>query len=97
MEKSGRTCGGRWDDAPEADARDEAARAGRRSAVAERSGNSAGGSVRTRMRVAVFLDDVLALHVRVYLRCGDVGMSEHILDRTQIGAAFEQVGCERMT
>ena len=31
------------------------------------------------------------------LRCGDVGMPEHILDRTQIGAAFEQVGCERMT
>src|SRR5262245_60330843 len=37
-----------------------------------------------------------ALHMGVDLRCRNVGMAQHRLDRTQIGAAFEQVTGERV-
>jgi hypothetical protein len=34
--------------------------------------------------------------VRVNLRRGNIGVAEHLLHRSQIGAALEQMSCERM-
>src|SRR5881394_3687078 len=34
--------------------------------------------------------------MRVELGRGEVGVAEHFLDAAQVGAAFEEVGCERV-
>jgi hypothetical protein len=47
----------------------------------------------------VFEDDLLQPHfenVGVNLRCRNVGVAKQLLHRTQIGAAIQQVTCERM-
>ena len=40
---------------------------------------------------------VFAIQVRVDLRRGEAGMTEHLLHSAQIGTAFDQVRSERMT
>jgi hypothetical protein len=40
------------------------------------------------MRVAVLFPDVRAVHVRVDLRRGDIGMPEKLLDDAQVGATL---------
>ena len=37
-----------------------------------------------------------AKNMRVYLRCGNIGMAEHGLQAAQVGSAFEQVSGKAM-
>ena len=43
------------------------------------------------MKLLVNAAQVFAVNVRVDLRRRDVDVAEHLLDRTQVGTAFEQV------
>ena len=42
------------------------------------------------------LDEAAVVDMRVDLGRGDIGMAEHLLDDTQVGAALEQVAGERV-
>ena len=46
------------------------------------------------MRGEILLADMASIHMRVYLRCGDIAVSEHFLKNTQIRPAFEHVSGE---
>ena len=48
------------------------------------------------MRFAETFAQVLRFDVSINLRGGDVGMSEHFLNRAQVGAALQQMRCKRM-
>src|SRR5258708_13366256 len=48
------------------------------------------------MITPVHAAQILPIHVRVYLRRGDVRVPQHLLHRPQICAALEQVRCEGM-
>src|SRR5579859_3752085 len=50
-----------------------------------------------RVRLEVQLAPPAIGYVGVELRRGQIGMSEHFLHRTQVGASLEQVRCERVT
>src|SRR3954453_3887897 len=50
-----------------------------------------------RMCPLIGLFEPRGLYPSVDLRRGDTCMSEHLLDCPQVGAAVEEVGCERMT
>src|ERR1019366_10774756 len=49
------------------------------------------------MKLAVNRAEILAVYVRVYLRRGDVCVSEHFLHRAKICPSFEKMGRERMS
>src|SRR5271166_5226235 len=51
---------------------------------------------RARMKRAMHFAQVALGEMRVNLRGGDVAVTEHLLHRAQIGAAFEQMRCETM-
>lgn len=46
------------------------------------------------MIVAVHIFKVRPVNVRVYLRGGDVDVSKHLLNRSQVGSAFKKVRCK---
>ena len=48
------------------------------------------------MRVVVHLAEPLCVDVAVHLRRRQGRMAEELLDRAQVGAALEQMGCERV-
>src|SRR5687767_14729533 len=48
------------------------------------------------MITPVYLPQILSVHVGIDLCRRDVSMSQHLLDRAQIGAAFQQVRGEGM-
>ena len=50
-------------------------------------------ALRQRMRGLDQPPQPLALHMRVYLRRRDIGMSEHLLHAPQIGSVIEQQAC----
>src|ERR1041384_3225352 len=50
-----------------------------------------------RMKLPVHFFKPRAIDVRINLRSGNIGVAEHRLHGSQIGAAFEQMGRERMT
>ena len=50
-----------------------------------------------RMKLPVHFFKPRAVDVRINLRSGNIGVAEHRLHGSQIGAAFEQMGRERMT
>jgi hypothetical protein len=48
------------------------------------------------MRLEIQLPTPPVGYVRVELRGGEIGMAEHLLDRTQVGASLEEVSGERV-
>src|SRR3984893_4111399 len=50
----------------------------------------------TRVRAVVDLAEPPRVHVRVDLRCRERRMAQQLLDRPEVGAALEQVRCERV-
>ncbi len=59
--------------------------------MAARGAGSAAG-----VKLAVHLPESVRGHVGVDLGGGDIGVSEHDLDRAQVGAALQQVGGKRV-
>src|SRR5438067_13673240 len=57
---------------------------------------SVGLPARMRMRLEIQLPTAPIGYVGIELGRGEVGVSEHLLDRTQVGAALEQVCRERV-
>ena len=49
-----------------------------------------------RVRCEIFLADMRAVDMRVDLSRRDIGVAEHLLDGSQIGPTFEQMGRKRM-
>ena len=49
------------------------------------------------MKLSVLIDQSLGLDRRVNLRGRNIGVSEHFLDRTQIGSAIEQMSGKGMS
>src|SRR5206468_2690410 len=49
-----------------------------------------------RVRAVIDLAEPARVDVAVHLRRRERGVTEQLLDRAEIGAALEQVGCERM-
>jgi hypothetical protein len=49
------------------------------------------------MELAVHTSKILTIHVGVDLRGGNIGVTEHLLHRTQVGAALQQMGRKRVT
>src|SRR2546429_4260789 len=50
----------------------------------------------TRMRLVVHAAQAAAVYMAVQLRRRERAVTEEILDRAQVGSAFQQVRCERM-
>src|SRR5208283_3057010 len=48
----------------------------------------------TRMKSAMDLAQVALRQMSIYLRGRNIAVAEHLLHRAQIGAAFQQMGCE---
>ena len=48
------------------------------------------------MRLVVHAAQAAAVHMAVQLRRRERAVAEEVLDRAQVGAALQQVGCERM-
>ena len=48
------------------------------------------------MGLVVDATESAAVYMAVQLRGREGAVSEEVLDRAQVGAAFEQMGCERM-
>ncbi len=46
------------------------------------------------MGFVVYLGQMLEIKVRIHLSCGDIGMSQQLLNATQVMTGFEQVGSE---
>ena len=42
------------------------------------------------------LTQALRLHMRIDLRCRDVGMAQHLLHRTQVRSPFQKMACKAM-
>src|SRR5689334_16391863 len=49
------------------------------------------------MILAVYRPKILAIDVSVDLRGRDVRVPKHFLDRPQVGASLQQVGCKRVS
>jgi len=49
------------------------------------------------MRLAIDLEQLRRIHVRVPLRGAEARVAEQLLNRAQVGAALQQVGRERVT
>src|SRR5487761_113604 len=49
-----------------------------------------------RMKSAMPLAQMRARQMRINMRGRDIAMPQHLLHRAEIGAAFEQMSCERM-
>ena len=54
------------------------------------------GLARPRVGLAIDLEQLRGVHVRVTLRRAEAGVAEQLLDDPQVGAALQQVGRERM-
>lgn len=48
------------------------------------------------MRIAILFHDVRTIYMRIDLRRGDIGMSEHLLDDAKVSSAHEHMGREGM-
>ena len=64
----------------------------------ERQSSEARWDIRlcARVRCEIFLTDMRAVDMRVDLSRRDIGVAEHLLDGSQIGPTFEQMGRKRM-
>ena len=49
------------------------------------------------MRLPIDVDQLAGVDMGVALRSTEARVAEHLLDPAQVGAAFEEMGCERMS
>lgn len=68
---------------------------GKRRTVSAEIGNGT-GLFTARMKFVNHLAQVIAIKMGIYFRSGDGFMTEHFLNRPQVGAAFDQMRGERM-